>query len=42
MEYVISVFVGVWIAAAGVFAYIRICKDFKDIDKKKDEGQDGK
>lgn len=32
MEYVIAVFVGVWIAAAGLLAYSRIHKDFSDIN----------
>ena len=28
MEFVIAVFVGVWISAAGILAYWRISKDF--------------
>lgn len=32
MEYVIAIFVGVWISAAGIMAYFRIRKDFADID----------
>ncbi len=43
MEYVIAVFVGVWISAAGIMAYFRIKKDFADIDtsdcKKDKEGK---
>lgn len=36
MEYVIAVFVGIWIAAAGLLAYIRIKKDFSDISGSKE------
>lgn len=32
MEYVIAIFVGVWISAAGILAYFRIKKDFADVD----------
>lgn len=31
MEYVIAVFVGIWIASAGLLAYVQIKKDFSDI-----------
>lgn len=32
MEYVIAIFVGVWISAAGILAYLRIKKDFAGVD----------
>ncbi len=40
MEYAIAIFVGIWISAAGLLAYYRINKDFKDLDtsKKDKEG----
>ena len=37
MEYVIAIFVGVWIAAAGLLAYSRVKKDFKDLEKEDKE-----
>lgn len=43
MEYVIAIFVGIWISAAGLTAYFRIKKDFADTDvpeSKKDKGGD--
>ena len=33
MEYVIAVFVGLWIAIAGALSYRRICKDFNNHEK---------
>lgn len=38
MEYAIAIFVGVWIAAAGMLSYRRIKKDFEDIDISTDKG----
>lgn len=32
MEYAIAIFVGAWIAVAGILAYSRIKKDYSDID----------
>ena len=43
MEYVIAIFVGIWISAAGILAYFRIKKDFADVDvsdSKKDKESD--
>ena len=37
MEYVIAIFCGVWVSAAGLFAYWRIKKDFSQINTKKGE-----
>ena len=37
MEFVIAVFVGIWIAAAGVIAYSRIKKDFSILDEKEND-----
>ncbi len=41
MEYAIAIFVGVWVAAAGMLAYWRISKDFKNAtnDKKEDRSK---
>ena len=36
MEYAIAIFVGIWIAAAGLLAYRQITADFADIGKKED------
>lgn len=32
MEFVIAIFVGVWICLAGLLAYRRISKDFKEAE----------
>ncbi len=32
MEYAIAIFVGLWIAAAGMLAYLRVKKDFDNIN----------
>lgn len=37
MEYAIAIFVGVWIAAAGLLAYVRISKDFKNNENPEDK-----
>ena len=37
MEYAIAIFVGVWISAAGILAYLRIKKDFKEVTKDVEE-----
>lgn len=37
MEYVIAIFVGLWIGAAGLLAYRRISADFADISKKEED-----
>lgn len=36
MEYAIAIFVGVWIAAAGLLAYRQISKDFADIGREEE------
>lgn len=41
MEYAIAIFVGLWIAAAGILAYSRISKDFADISKEDVTGEEG-
>lgn len=41
MEYAIAIFVGLWIAAAGILAYSRISKDFADISKEDVIGEEG-
>lgn len=42
MEYVIAIFVGVWISVAGILAYLRIKKDFAGVDSHKiKEDKDG-
>lgn len=32
MEFAIAIFVGVWVCAAGLLAYTRIRKDFKEAE----------
>lgn len=39
MEFAIAIFVGIWVAAAGLLAYCRIKRDFDDIEKKEDGKQ---
>lgn len=39
MEYAIAVFVGLWIAAAGLLAYRQISKDFADVSGNKEENR---
>lgn len=34
MEYAIAIFVGLWVAAAGLFSYARLLKDFREIPEK--------
>ena len=41
MEIAIAVFVGVWIAAAGILSYVRIKKDYADIDLSDNSDQKG-
>ena len=38
MEYVIAIFVGLWISAAGLFSYRRICRDFSETDDSMKKG----
>ena len=37
MEYAIAIFVGVWIATAGLLAFGRIKKDFKGLENEDKE-----
>ena len=39
MEFAIAVFVGIWVAAAGLLAYWRVKRDFDEIEKKEDDKQ---
>ncbi len=39
MEFAIAIFVGIWVAAAGLLAYWRVKKDFNETDKKEDDDQ---
>lgn len=36
MEYAIAIFVGVWIAVAGLLAYKRISADYKDVNNEQE------
>lgn len=36
MEYAIAIFVGLWVAAAGMLAYHRISKDFASVSTEKE------
>ncbi len=40
MEYLIAVFLGLWISAAGVISYSRLKKDFKANEKRTKETDD--
>lgn len=41
MEIVIAVFVGVWIATAGIVSFVRIKKDYSDISQPTDSTKEG-
>lgn len=41
MEIAIAVFVGVWIAAAGILSFVRIKKDYANIDQPTDSKEEG-
>lgn len=41
MEIAIAVFVGVWIAAAGILSFVRIKKDYTDIGQPTDSNEEG-
>lgn len=32
MEYAIAIFVGIWIAGAGILSYVRVKKDYNGIN----------
>ncbi len=38
MEFAIVAFVGLWVALAGVLSYVRIKKDFDNVETKVEEG----
>lgn len=41
MEYAIAVFVGVWIAVAGLLAYRQISKDYNNVTMEQKEKKEG-
>lgn len=37
MEYAIAIFVGIWIAGAGILSYVRVKKDYKEVNNKEEK-----